>query len=77
MCTIEGSVYTDQVSLAGIGPVEVQLGSIEKQTSNFDQFKEIDGVMGFTMGGKENVFSQLVCKPYTHHPRLAATRCQS
>jgi len=60
VCTIEGSLYTDQVSLAGIGPVEVQLGSIEKQTSNFDQFKEIDGVMGFTEGGKKNVFAQLV-----------------
>jgi len=60
VCTITGSMYTDDVSLAGIGPVSVHLGSIEKQTSNFDQFKEIDGVMGFTMGGTGNVFSQLV-----------------
>ena len=36
------------------------LGSISKQTSNFDQFKVIDGVMGFTQGGKEDVFAQLV-----------------
>ena len=60
VCTISGSLYEDQVSLAGLGPVTVTLGSIEKQTDNFDQFKEIDGVMGFTMGNKENVFASLV-----------------
>ena len=60
VCTISGGLFTDQVSLAGFGPVEVTLGSIEKQTSNFDQFKEIDGVMGFTMGTKKNVFARLV-----------------
>jgi cathepsin D len=59
-CTISGKLYTDQVSLAGLGPVKVALGSIEKQTSNFDQFKQIDGVMGFTMPSDKNVFSQLV-----------------
>ena len=41
-------------------PVTVKFGSITEQTTNFDQFKEIDGVMGFTMGGEEDVFSQLV-----------------
>jgi hypothetical protein len=60
VCTISGGLFTDQVSLAGFGPVEVTLGSIEKQTSNFDQFKEIDGVMGFTSGTKKNVFASLV-----------------
>lgn len=59
-CTISGNLYKDQVSLAGLGPVQVTLGSIQRQTTNFDQFKEIDGVMGFTMGGKKNVFAQLV-----------------
>lgn len=59
-CTISGRLYQDKVSLAGLGPVDVKLGSVKKQTSNFDQFKEIDGVMGFTMGGSSNVFSQLV-----------------
>ncbi|KAL1521780.1 hypothetical protein AB1Y20_021433 [Prymnesium parvum] len=59
-CTISGRLHKDQVSLAGLGPVEVTFGSILRQTSNFDQFKEIDGVMGFTMGGKQNVFAQLV-----------------
>jgi hypothetical protein len=59
-CTISGRLYHDKVSLAGLGPVDVKLGSIHKQTSNFDQFKEIDGVMGFTSGGEANVFAQLV-----------------
>ena len=36
-CTISGKLYSDSVSLAGLGPVNVVLGSIEKQTSNFDQ----------------------------------------
>jgi len=59
-CTISGALYKDQVSLAGLGPVEVTLGSITQQTTNFDQFKEIDGVMGFTMGTSKNVFASLV-----------------
>ena len=61
VCTISGKLYKDQVSLAGIGPVEVQLGSISKQTTNFDQFAEIGGVMGFTGGGSENVFFAARC----------------
>jgi len=60
VCTITGKLFTDKVSLAGYGPTTVALGSITKQTSNFDQFKDIDGVMGFTQGGKEDVFAQLV-----------------
>lgn len=59
-CSISGKLFADQVSLAGLGPVAVTLGSIEKQDSNFDQFAEIDGVMGFTSGGDKNVFAQLV-----------------
>ena len=46
--------------MAGLGPVEVELGSIEEQDANFDQFKRIGGVMGFTMGQKKNVFASLV-----------------
>ena len=60
VCTISGKVYNDQVSLAGIGPTTVKVGSIEKQTDNFDQFKVIGGVMGFTSGGNEDVFQSLV-----------------
>ena len=60
VCTISGKTYHDDVSLAGFGPVTVKLGAIDKQTENFDQFKVIGGVMGFTGGGQEDVFSQLV-----------------
>jgi len=41
VCTISGKVYNDQVTLAGVGPTTVKVGSIEKQTTNFDQFKII------------------------------------
>jgi hypothetical protein len=60
VCTISGKVYNDQVTLAGVGPTTVKVGSIEKQTTNFDQFKIIGGVMGFTSGGDEDVFASLV-----------------
>jgi len=59
-CTISGRLHKDKVSLAGLGPVDVKFGAIQKQTSNFDQFKMIDGVMGFTMRGNQNVFASLV-----------------
>ena len=62
VCTISGALYSDDVTLAGLGPVTVNLGSITSQTSNFDQFKQIGGVMGFTMGLKENVFAELVAQ---------------
>ena len=41
-------------------PNQVRLGAIEKQDANFGQFEQIDGVVGFTSGGNEDVFSQLV-----------------
>jgi len=53
-CTISGSLHKDKVSLAGVGPVEVTIGAVQRQTSNFDQFKQIDGVMGFTMVTSSN-----------------------
>lgn len=59
-CTIAGNVYSDEVTLAGYGPVRVSFGSITSQTSNFDQFQTIDGVIGFTGGGDQDVFTQLV-----------------
>ena len=60
-CTIAGKLYHDQVSFAGLGPVQVKLGSIQEQDTNFDQFKQIDGVVGFTGGGRgEDVFGSLV-----------------
>ncbi|CAE8598500.1 unnamed protein product [Polarella glacialis] len=61
-CTITGDIYSDQVGMAGLGFVDVKVGSIMTQDSNFDQFKEIDGVVGFTRNGKdgEGVFRNLV-----------------
>lgn len=59
-CSISGSLYNDEVSFGGLGPVKVKLGAIEKQDSNFNQFQNIDGVVGFTSGGGENVFASLV-----------------
>merc|ERR1740117_496968 len=59
-CTISGKVYKDKVSLAGLGPIDATFGAISKQTTNFDQFKQIDGVMGFTGGGRQDVFADLV-----------------
>ncbi|KAJ8612923.1 hypothetical protein CTAYLR_006201 [Chrysophaeum taylorii] len=58
-CTIAGRVYRDTVSLAGY-EAEVSFGSIKTQTSNFDQFQQIDGVIGFTGGGDMDVFAQIV-----------------
>jgi hypothetical protein len=59
-CSISGRVYREQVSMAGLGPVAVKLGAIEQQDANFNQFQTIDGVVGFTGGGGEDVFSSLV-----------------
>ena len=61
-CSISGKLYQDQVSMAGFGPVAVTVGAIENQDSNFDQFAEIDGVVGFTSGGGADVFASLVAK---------------
>jgi len=61
VCTITGEWYTDEVTLAGAGPANVSFGAIETQTTNFDQFKNIDGVMGMAGGsGETNTFTQLV-----------------
>eukprot|EP00998_Keelungia_sp_KM082_P003496 NODE_1434_length_1334_cov_70.681856_g1421_i0.p1 GENE.NODE_1434_length_1334_cov_70.681856_g1421_i0~~NODE_1434_length_1334_cov_70.681856_g1421_i0.p1 ORF type:complete len:403 (+),score=89.22 NODE_1434_length_1334_cov_70.681856_g1421_i0:60-1268(+) len=59
-CTISGNLYSDQVSAGGLGPVNVSLGAITKQTTNFDQFNVVCGVMGFIDSGKSTVFEQLV-----------------
>lgn len=61
VCTIEGLLYTDQVSIAPAShAVTAQFGTITSQTSNFDQFKNIDGVVGLAGGpGVSNVFQSL------------------
>lgn len=59
-CTITGKFWQDEVSMGALGPVNVTFGGIESQTSNFDQFKNIDGVMGLAgPDGNQNVFSSL------------------
>ena len=50
----------DMVSIGPLGPVPVTFGAITSQTSNFDQFKQIDGVIGLAgRPGKGNVFESL------------------
>ena len=59
MCTISGKLYKDQVSLAGLGPVTNSWLHIK---TNFE-LRPVQahwGVMGFTQGGKEDVFASLV-----------------
>jgi len=62
ICTISGNFYKDQASLAGLNSVPVVFGGINFQTSNFDQFKVIDGVVGLAGnggGGNQDVFETL------------------
>jgi hypothetical protein len=59
-CTIKGQNFRDMVSLGSLGPVPVTFGAITYQTSNFDQFKQIDGVVGLAgAAGSGNVFESL------------------
>jgi len=62
-CTISGQWYTDQASIGPLGPVPINFGAIEYQTSNFYQFQNIDGVMGIGgPAGSTNLFSTLFSK---------------
>ena len=59
-CTITGNWFQDVVSWGTSKAVKVQFGAITTQTSNFEQFQTIDGVVG--MAGSANpqsVISQL------------------
>jgi len=59
-CTITGQWYTDQASIGSLGPVSINFGAIQYQTSNFYQFQNIDGVMGIAgPAGKTNMFNTL------------------
>jgi len=61
VCTITGLWYNDAASIGDLGPVTLSFGSILTQTDNFDQFLNIDGVMGIAGSNDEtNMFSQLV-----------------
>jgi len=59
-CTLRGRLFKDQVSLAGLGPVEIEFGAIQSQTSNFDTKKVIGGLMGLAGEGGKDVFATLV-----------------
>ena len=60
-CTISGLWFEDEVTFAGAGPVKVAFGAIDYQTSNFEQFQNIDGLVGMAgPSGISNTFSQLV-----------------
>ena len=59
-CTIKGQNFRVVVSLGSLGPVPVTFGAITYQTSNFDQFKQIDGVVGLAGAARNgNVFESL------------------
>jgi hypothetical protein len=59
-CTLYGTMYTDQVSLAGLGPVQVKVGAIESQTDNFDTKKVVGGLIGLGGFDGEDVLATLV-----------------
>lgn len=59
-CTLYGTTYTDQVSLAGLGPVQVKVGAISSQTDNFDTKKVVGGLMGLGGFDGEDVLATLV-----------------
>lgn len=49
-CTMRGATFTDQISLAGLGPVQVKFGAIKSQSANFDTKKVVGGLMGLQSG---------------------------
>jgi len=60
VCTIDGYYYFDMVSVY-FGPVNVSFGAITFQTKNFDQFQNVDGVLGLAGSASDgNVFAALV-----------------
>jgi len=58
-CTIYGTQYYDQVSLGGLGPVQVKVGAISSQTDNFDTKKVVGGLMGLGGFDGEDVLATL------------------
>jgi len=58
-CTLSGNMYYDQVSLGGFGPVQVKVGAIQSQTTNFDTKKVVGGLMGLGGFDGEDVLATL------------------
>jgi len=60
-CQISGTSFTDQVSLAGLGPVQIKFGAIQSQSNNFDTKRVVGGLMGIHDGETgQDVFATLV-----------------
>lgn len=53
VCTVSGQIYMDHFSLGGLSGT-TSVGTITYQTSNFVQFKVIDGVIGFACDSQYN-----------------------
>ena len=51
-CTVSGVIYRDSISVGGFEAKNVKFGGINRQTDNFDQFKEIDGILGLAFEDK-------------------------
>jgi len=45
-CSVAGGIYRDSVLLGDLAAHDVRFGGIDSQTRNFDQFQNIDGIMG-------------------------------
>lgn len=59
-CTISGLWYSDKVTWGNSGAVTVQFGAINYQTSNFEQFQNINAVVGMAgPSNPESVIGQL------------------
>ena len=58
-CTISGQEYTEQVSLAGLGPVKLKVGAIQSQSTNFDTQRVVGGLMGLAGFDGEDPLSTL------------------
>eukprot|EP00041_Stephanoeca_diplocostata_P031233 m.968662 g.968662 ORF g.968662 m.968662 type:complete len:498 (-) comp23918_c0_seq1:2325-3818(-) len=61
-CTISGKLFDDTVHFGATQGVTANFGAIDFQTSNFEQFKNIDGVIGMAgpRNTKTSVIGQLV-----------------
>lgn len=65
ICSVAGVIYRDSVTIGGMSADDVRFGGIDQQTTNFDQFKRIDGILGLaykgdSMGFDDSPFQRLV-----------------
>lgn len=63
-CHMGGRLFTDKVSLAGFGPVDVVFGTIDEESANINPLQEVTGLMGIMppapMFAERHVLAQLV-----------------